>query len=89
MNYPLLNLFWTMLLFFGFVIWLLVLFRVLTDIFRSHDLSGPGKAGWLVLTILLPFIGVVCYIIARGGGMAAREARELEHTGSYGRNRGS
>ncbi|QGZ52656.1 SHOCT domain-containing protein [Streptomyces sp. QHH-9511] len=72
-DYPLLNVFWTMLWFFLWVLWIILLFRIITDIFRDKDMSGWAKAGWLVLTILLPFLGVLVYVIARGKDMGRRE----------------
>ncbi|MFD3336665.1 SHOCT domain-containing protein [Streptomyces sp. NPDC058700] len=72
-DYPLLNVFWTMLWFFMWVLWLILLFRIITDIFRDGDMSGWAKAGWLVFTILLPFLGVLVYVIARGKDMGRRE----------------
>lgn len=68
---PLLNMFWTMLWFFLFIIWLMLLFRVFGDIFRS-DMSGGGKALWIILVILVPFLGVLIYLIAHGGDMQKR-----------------
>lgn len=68
-DYPLLNLFWTMLIISLWVLWFMLLFWVITDIFRSHDLSGWGKAAWLILVIVLPFLGVLIYVVARGGSM--------------------
>ncbi|MCF3142125.1 MULTISPECIES: SHOCT domain-containing protein [Streptomyces] len=78
MDYPLLNAFWTMCLIFLWVMWLILLFRIIGDIFRSHDLKGWGKTGWLVLVILLPFLGVFIYVIARGHGMSDREIAQAE-----------
>ncbi|MEU3482879.1 SHOCT domain-containing protein [Streptomyces sp. NPDC033754] len=80
-DYPLLDLFWTMLWFFLWIMWLFLLFKIITDIFRDHELSGWGKAGWLILCLVLPFIGVLVYVIARGTGMTQREtahAKEAE-----------
>ena len=71
---PLLDVFFTMMWFFLWVLWFFLLFRVIMDIFRSRDLGGWGKAGWLVFTIVLPFLGVLVYLIARGDTMADREA---------------
>jgi hypothetical protein len=62
-----------MVLFFLWIMWFILLFRVVVDIFRDDDLSGWAKAGWLVLTILLPFLGVFVYVIARGKNMGRRE----------------
>jgi hypothetical protein len=74
-NYPLLNAFWTILYFFIFFLWLMILFRVIWDVFRSHDLGGLGKAGWLLFILVLPFLGVFVYLIARGGSMHERDVR--------------
>ncbi|GAA4976057.1 SHOCT domain-containing protein [Yinghuangia aomiensis] len=74
MDYPLLNAFWTMMIFFLWIMWFFLLFKILTDVFRSEDLGGWGKAGWTVLVILLPFLGVLVYVIARGRGMHERDA---------------
>lgn len=72
-NYPLLNLFLTMLWLFLWVIWLFLLFRVFSDLFRSHDLNGWAKAGWVVFVLVLPYLGVLVYLIARGGSMHQRD----------------
>jgi uncharacterized protein (DUF58 family) len=84
---PLLDLFWTMFVFFLWVAWFWLLISVFADIFRSDDLSGWGKAGWVLLTVLLPYLGVFIYLIARGRTMQEREVkrqRELEEaTASY------
>ncbi|MFD5946017.1 SHOCT domain-containing protein [Streptomyces collinus] len=72
-DYPLLSVFWSMLLFFLWIMWFVLLFRVVVDIFRDDDMSGWAKAGWLVLTVLLPFLGVFVYVIARGKNMGRRE----------------
>ncbi len=74
-GYPLLDLFWTMLEIFLWVVWFFLLFRVIGDIFRSDDLGGGGKAGWTILVIILPFIGILIYLIVRGRGMSARDMR--------------
>jgi hypothetical protein len=71
-DYPLLDLFWTMLWFFLFVIWLFLLFRIIGDIFTSSDLGGWGKALWVVLLIILPLLGSLIYLIVRGRGMEER-----------------
>ena len=73
-SYPLLNLFWTMLEFFLWVIWIWILIMVFIDIFRSHDLSGWAKALWFVFVLFIPLIGVLVYLIARGGSMGDRAA---------------
>lgn len=74
-SYPLLNAFWTILYIFVFILWLMILFRVIWDIFRSHDLSGLAKAAWLLFILILPLLGVLVYLIARGGSMHERDVR--------------
>ncbi|MFC9582957.1 SHOCT domain-containing protein [Streptomyces yangpuensis] len=77
-DYPLLNLFWTMLWFFLWVMWFFLLFKIITDIFRDHSLHGWGKAGWLILVLLVPFLGVFIYVIARGRSMHERDAKQMK-----------
>ncbi|MFI6157577.1 SHOCT domain-containing protein [Kitasatospora sp. NPDC051170] len=79
-DYPLLNIFWTMLELFLWILWIFLLFKIITDVFRSHDLSGWGKAGWLILVILLPLIGVLAYLIARGDSMHKRDLTQAQQT---------
>jgi hypothetical protein len=71
-DYPMLGLFWTMLIFFIFFAWLILLFRVFADIFRSRDIGGWSKALWSIFIIVVPFLGVFVYVIARGHSMTAR-----------------
>jgi len=71
-SYPLLDIFWTMCIFFLWVIWIWILIMVFIDIFRSHDLSGGAKALWFLFVLLIPLIGVLVYLIARGASMHAR-----------------
>jgi hypothetical protein len=78
MSYPLLDVFLTMTFFFLWVLWIYLLIRVIADIFRSHDIGGWAKAGWLAFVIILPFLGVFGYLIARGGDMADREGRQAQ-----------
>jgi len=68
----------TMMWFFIFFLWIMLMFRVLVDIFRSHDLSGGVKALWVLFIIVVPFLGIFVYLIARGGGMARRDADEMQ-----------
>jgi len=75
-DYPLLSVFWSMLLFFLWIMWFVLLFRVVVDIFRDDEMSGWGKAGWLAFTILLPFLGVFVYVVARGKNMGRREVAQ-------------
>jgi hypothetical protein len=77
-EYPLLNIIWTMLVFFGFVIWLRLLFMVFGDLFSRHDISGWAKAGWCLLSIVLPFVGVLLYLGTQGEGLAQRNAERLK-----------
>ena len=71
-TYPLLSIFWTMLEFFFFVLWIWLLIYIFMDIFRSHDMGGFAKALWVLFVIILPFLGVLVYLIARGGSMHER-----------------
>jgi Short C-terminal domain/Phospholipase_D-nuclease N-terminal len=73
-EYPLLNIIWTMLVFFGLLIWLRLLFTVFADLFRRHDISGWSKAGWTLFAIVLPFVGVLVYLGTQGEGIAERNA---------------
>jgi hypothetical protein len=75
-DYPLLNLFWTMLWLFLWILWIFLVIRIVMDVFRSDDLGGGAKAVWTIVIIVLPFLGVFVYLIARGSGMYAREAHE-------------
>lgn len=75
---PLLDAFLTMMWFFLWVLWFFLLFRVIMDIFRSRDLGGWGKAGWTIFVMLLPFLGVLVYLIARGGKMHEREVAQAK-----------
>jgi hypothetical protein len=77
-GYPLWDAFVTMLEFFLFVLWFFILFRVIFDIFRSHELSGLAKAGWLFFVIILPFLGVFIYLIARGKNMAEHDQSDTK-----------
>src|SRR5450631_1764599 len=77
-SYPLLNVFWTMFEFFLWIIWIWILITVFIDIFRSHDLSGGAKALWFLFVLFIPLIGVLVYLIARGGEMHERAARQAQ-----------
>ncbi|MER8187586.1 SHOCT domain-containing protein [Kitasatospora sp. NPDC094015] len=77
-DYPLLNVFWTMCWFFLWILWFMLLFRILIDLFRDDSLSGWAKAGWAIFLILLPFLGVFVYLIARGRGMGEREMAKAQ-----------
>jgi hypothetical protein len=75
---PLLDVFLTMLWYFVWFLWIFLVATVLADVFRSRDLSGPAKAGWTVLVVVLPFAGVLIYLISRGDRMFVRNAAELQ-----------
>jgi Short C-terminal domain/Phospholipase_D-nuclease N-terminal len=75
-NYPILDIFLTTLYFFLFIIWIYLLIMVFMDVFRSHDMGGWAKALWVIFIIVLPFLGVFVYLIARGGKMHERAAAQ-------------
>ncbi len=75
MQYPLLDAFLTMLWFFLWVLWIFLVVWIIFDVFRSKDLSGWAKALWLIFIVILPFLGVLVYLIARGGSMHERSSR--------------
>jgi hypothetical protein len=77
-SYPLLNVFWTMVVFFAWMIWIWLLITIFADLFRRSDVSGWGKAGWTVLVIVLPFLGVLIYLIAQGRQMGERRVAEAK-----------
>ena len=79
-NYPLLEVIWTIIVFFAWVIWIWTVIAILSDVFRRHDLSGGGKAGWTFLVILLPFLGVLIYLISQGQHMAERNVERARET---------
>jgi Short C-terminal domain/Phospholipase_D-nuclease N-terminal len=75
-DYPFLDILGSMLIFFGFVIWIWLLFTIFADLFRRHDISGWGKAGWTLLVIVLPLLGVLIYLGTQGKEMAERRVQE-------------
>lgn len=77
-SYPLLEVFWTILIFFGFVVWIWILFTVFGDLFRRQDIGGWGTAAWIVFVVVLPFLGVFVYVIAEHKGMGERSIRQQE-----------
>ena len=77
-SYPLLGAFWTILIIFLWVIWFWILITIFIDIFRSHDLNGWEKALWFIFVLILPLIGVLVYLIARGGKMHEHAARDAQ-----------
>jgi Phospholipase_D-nuclease N-terminal len=77
-SYPFLEVFWTMLIFFCFIVWLWILFTVFADVFRRDDISGWGKAAWIIFVVVLPYLGVFVYLIAEHNGMTERTIRQQE-----------
>ena len=77
-SYPLLDAFWTIVEIFLWVIWFWILITVFIDIFRSHDLSGWGKALWFIFVLIIPLIGVLVYLIVRGGSMHERQLQRAQ-----------
>jgi Short C-terminal domain/Phospholipase_D-nuclease N-terminal len=77
-DYPFLDVLWTLLIFFAWVIWFWLLITVFADLFRRHDISGWGKAGWVIFVIVLPFLGVLVYLIAESKGMAERNTKDVQ-----------
>jgi hypothetical protein len=75
-NYPFLNILWTTLIFFAWVIFIWIAITVLIDVFRRKDLSGWAKAAWVVFVVIIPWIGVLVYLIVNHDGMAERRYRE-------------
>ena len=77
-SYPVLGVFWTILMIFLWVIWIWILITIIIDIFRSHDLSGWAKALWFIFILFLPLVGVLVYLIARGGKMHEHQVRQAQ-----------
>ena len=77
-DYPFLDVIWTMLVFFAWVIWFWLLITILGDVFRRQDLSGIGKVGWTVFVIVLPFLGVLIYLGTQSKHMAERNMRDAK-----------
>jgi len=77
-DYPFLDVMWSMFIFFIWVAWFMLLFRIIGDIFRRHDIGGGGKTGWLIFVLILPFLGVFIYLIAESQGMAERDMERMQ-----------
>ncbi len=77
-SYPFLNIFWDMLIFFAWVIFIWIAITVLIDVFRRHDASGWVKAGWVIFVVIIPWIGVLVYLIVNHQGMAERRIKEVQ-----------
>jgi hypothetical protein len=81
-DYPFLNILWTMIIFFAWLAWIWIVITVFIDLFRRDDIGGWGKAGWVVFVIVVPFLGVLVYLIAQHDGMRKRslmQARAERH----------
>jgi Short C-terminal domain/Phospholipase_D-nuclease N-terminal len=79
-GYTFLSVFWDMLLLFAWIIWFWLLITVFADLFRRHDISGWGKGLWIVFLIILPYIGVLVYLIAQHDGMAQRNIQQVQQS---------
>jgi len=77
-TYPLLSVFWTILWFFAFVFYIWLLVAIFTDIFRSRDMGGVAKTLWVIFVLFVPLLGILVYLIARGGKMHEREAQAAQ-----------
>jgi ABC-type multidrug transport system fused ATPase/permease subunit len=77
-TYPILDLFWTMAMFFLLFFWIFILIQIIIDIFRSHDMGGFAKALWLIGILIFPLLGVLIYLIARGGKMHERQIQSMQ-----------
>jgi hypothetical protein len=81
-SYPFLDVLWSMVIFFAFIIWIWLLITVFADIFRRRDIGGGMKAVWIVFVILLPYLGVLLYLIAEHNGMADRNEAQMSQVRS-------
>ncbi len=77
-SYPFMDVLWSMVIFFLFVIWIWILITVFADIFRRRDIGGGMKAVWIIFVIILPYLGVFIYLIAEGHKMAERNAEQMQ-----------
>ena len=77
-DYPFLDVLWTMLIFFIWIAWFMLLFRVIIDLFRRHDISGVMKVVWMIFVIIVPFLGVFVYLITQSHHMAERDMKEAQ-----------
>src|SRR6478752_1322477 len=78
-DYPFIDILWSMILFFTWVIWIWMVFTILADVFRRRDIGGWAKAAWSVFLVIVPFLGVLVYLIAQHDGMAERAAAAAEN----------
>jgi hypothetical protein len=77
-DYPFIDVFWSMIIFFFWVIWIWIVVTVLIDIFRRHDIGGVAKAGWVIFVVILPWLGVLIYLISNHDGMRDRSLKQAQ-----------
>ena len=77
-DYPFMDVLWSMIIFFFWVIWIWIVITVLVDIFRRHDISGWAKAAWVIFVVILPWLGVLVYLIAQHDGMRERSIKQAQ-----------
>ena len=77
-DYPFMDILWTMIIFFAWVVWIWIMIVILTDVFRRRDIGGWSKALWVVFLIVLPFLGALIYLIAQHDGMAERNSKQAQ-----------
>ena len=77
-DYPFLDVLWTIIIFFAWVVWIWIMILILTDVFRRNDIGGWAKAAWVVFLIVLPFLGALVYLIAQHDGMNERRAKDIQ-----------
>jgi hypothetical protein len=77
-DYPFLDVLWTLIIFFAWVAWIWIAITVFIDVFRRHDIGGWAKAGWVVLVIVLPFLGVLIYLVSQHEGLRERSVKQAQ-----------
>jgi hypothetical protein len=77
-DYPFMDVLWSMIIFFFWVIWIWIVVTVLLDVFRRNDIGGWAKAAWVVFVVILPWLGVLIYLIAQHDGMRERRVKEVQ-----------
>lgn len=77
-DYPILGLFWTMMIFFLWIAWIMLVFRVIMDLFRNDEMKGLTKAFWLIFVIIVPWLGVLIYLLTNGTAMTGRDIEQQQ-----------
>jgi len=77
-DYPFMGVLWSMIIFFAWVAWIWILIMILTDVFRRHDIGGWTKALWTIFLVVIPFLGVLVYLIAQHDGMTERQQKQQQ-----------